>query len=274
MSSPTSATFVIHIEDEEQEENQSTFNVIDWLCMKRQMGLMMTNRSDYWKTIIGVSIHMFLISASICSGVLYGYLLFPKMFEPSGDSEDTKESLSLYKLLYLITSTTLGFIVMIIQESFNYLIQSKLDKRLENIEDDISILKDDVRVLKEDVRVLKDDVRVLKKDVRVLKDDVRVLKDDVRGLKKDLKNLTIKVDTNFQILFDHLGINIPSVPIDLPLEKPKKNGIKLEPLIDTHEEYHAFETTIAFGQNAKHDIQLEHAHQEIRNRSGFIQSDL
>ena len=202
MSSPSSATFVIHIEDEEQEENQSMFNVMDWLCMKHQMAhIMIPKGLDDWKSIIGLSIHMFLISTSICSGVLYGYLLFPKMFEPSGDSEDTKESLSLYKLLYLITSTALGFMVMIIQESFNYLIQSKLDKRLENIEDDISILKEDVRVLKE---------------------DVRVLKEDVRGLKKDLKNLTIKVDTNFQILFDHLGINIPSPPMDLPIEKLKK----------------------------------------------------
>lgn len=58
-----------------------------------------------------------------------------------------------------------------------------LRKKVDTIEDDVTVLKQDVAVLKEDVEVLKEDVAVLKQDVAILKEDVKALKDDVASLK-------------------------------------------------------------------------------------------
>lgn len=60
----------------------------------------------------------------------------------------------------------------------------RMDMRLTNVEQDVSVLKSDVSVLKSDVSVLKRDVDILKKDSRWLKGDSveRKYRDSAAGL--------------------------------------------------------------------------------------------
>ena len=56
------------------------------------------------------------------------------------------------------------------------------NRRLDNIEADITVIKDDINVVKGDITVMKDDINVMKGDISVTKNDVSVIKDDINGL--------------------------------------------------------------------------------------------
>ena len=56
------------------------------------------------------------------------------------------------------------------------------NRRLDNIEADITVIKDDINVMKDDITVMKDDINVMKDDISVTKNDVSVIKDDINGL--------------------------------------------------------------------------------------------
>ena len=56
------------------------------------------------------------------------------------------------------------------------------NRRLDNIEADITVIKDDINVMKGDITVMKGDVNVMKDDISVTKNDVSVIKDDINGL--------------------------------------------------------------------------------------------
>ena len=49
------------------------------------------------------------------------------------------------------------------------------NRRLDNIEADITVMKDDINVMKGDITVMKDDINVTKNDVSVIKDDINGL---------------------------------------------------------------------------------------------------
>lgn len=65
----------------------------------------------------------------------------------------------------------------------------KVNDKLDNIEQDVTILKEDVSELKQEVAELKEDVSGLKQDVAILKEDVSGLKQDVAILKEDVSSL-------------------------------------------------------------------------------------
>ena len=56
------------------------------------------------------------------------------------------------------------------------------NRRLDNIEADITVIKDDINMMKGDITVMKDDINVMKGDISVTKNDVSVIKDDINGL--------------------------------------------------------------------------------------------
>ena len=56
------------------------------------------------------------------------------------------------------------------------------NRRLDNIEADITVIKDDINMMKGDITVMKDDINVMKDDISVTKNDVSVMKDDINGL--------------------------------------------------------------------------------------------
>ena len=56
------------------------------------------------------------------------------------------------------------------------------NRRLDNIEADITVIKDDINVMKDDISVTKNDINVMKDDISVTKNDVSVIKDDINGL--------------------------------------------------------------------------------------------
>ena len=56
------------------------------------------------------------------------------------------------------------------------------NRRLDNIEADITVMKDDINVMKDDISVTKNDVSVMKDDIAVTKNDVSVIKNDINGL--------------------------------------------------------------------------------------------
>ena len=226
----TSTHYIIMVE---QYVLRPQFNVIRWLCMKRTMDNLAPTHSTIYKIAIGSLMRVLMLTTSICSGIVYGYFLFPKMFEPTHDVENTE----MYKLQYILTSTSASLIVMIFQEMINYAMQSKLDNRLEHIESDIDVFKEDVRVLKEDVGVLKEDLREFK----------------------------INVYYNFNRLFDYLGIP-PEPAVDLPLHKQKHNETVIEPLIDTRSEFKSINEKVVFGPSAQHNFKLEQSHVELRKR--------
>ena len=68
------------------------------------------------------------------------------------------------------------------------------NRRLDNIEADITVIKDDINVMKGDITVMKDDINVMKDDITVMKGDVNVMKDDVSVTKNDVS--VIKDDIN------------------------------------------------------------------------------
>ena len=68
------------------------------------------------------------------------------------------------------------------------------NRRLDNIEADITMIKDDINVVKGDITVMKDDINVMKGDITVMKDDINVMKDDVSVTKNDVS--VIKDDIN------------------------------------------------------------------------------
>lgn len=68
------------------------------------------------------------------------------------------------------------------------------NRRLDNIEADITVIKDDINVMKGDITVMKDDINVMKDDITVMKDDVNVMKDDISVTKNDVS--VIKDDIN------------------------------------------------------------------------------
>ena len=63
------------------------------------------------------------------------------------------------------------------------------NRRLDNIEADITVMKDDINVMKGDITVMKDDISVTKNDVSVIKDDISVTKNDVSVIKDDINGL-------------------------------------------------------------------------------------
>ena len=68
------------------------------------------------------------------------------------------------------------------------------NRRLDNIEADITVIKDDINVMKGDITVMKDDINVMKDDITVMKDDINVMKDDISVTKNDVS--VIKDDIN------------------------------------------------------------------------------
>ena len=60
------------------------------------------------------------------------------------------------------------------------------NRRLDNIEADITVMKDDIAVTKNDITVMKDDIAVTKNDITVMKDDITVMKDDITVMKDDI----------------------------------------------------------------------------------------
>ena len=70
----------------------------------------------------------------------------------------------------------------------------KVNDKLDNIEQDVTILKEDVSELRQEVTELKEDVSGLKQDVAVLKQDVSGLKQDVSELKDRMDRLEYKMD--------------------------------------------------------------------------------
>ena len=68
------------------------------------------------------------------------------------------------------------------------------NRRLDNIEADITVIKDDINVMKGDITVMKDDINVMKDDITVMKGDVNVMKDDISVTKNDVS--VIKDDIN------------------------------------------------------------------------------
>ena len=60
------------------------------------------------------------------------------------------------------------------------------NRRLDNIEADITVIKDDINVMKGDITVMKGDVNVMKDDITVMKGDVNVMKDDITVMKDDI----------------------------------------------------------------------------------------
>ena len=63
------------------------------------------------------------------------------------------------------------------------------NRRLDNIEADITVIKDDINVMKGDITVMKDDITVMKDDINVMKDDISVTKNDVSVIKDDINGL-------------------------------------------------------------------------------------
>ena len=63
------------------------------------------------------------------------------------------------------------------------------NRRLDNIEADITVIKDDINVMKGDITVMKGDITVMKDDINVMKDDVSVTKNDVSVIKDDINGL-------------------------------------------------------------------------------------
>ena len=60
------------------------------------------------------------------------------------------------------------------------------NRRLDNIEADITVIKDDINMMKGDITVMKDDIIVIKDDITVMKDDINVTKDDINVMKEDI----------------------------------------------------------------------------------------
>ena len=60
------------------------------------------------------------------------------------------------------------------------------NRRLDNIEADITVMKDDINVMKDDITVMKDDIIVIKDDITVMKDDIAVTKNDITVMKDDI----------------------------------------------------------------------------------------
>ncbi|MDN5363009.1 MAG: hypothetical protein PWQ91_70 [Eubacteriales bacterium] len=75
---------------------------------------------------------------------------------------------------------------------------NSMDKRLQNLESDVSGLKTDVSALKTDVSTLKTDVSTLKTDVAHLKADVSTLKADVAVLKTEVNRLSNRMDAVYE----------------------------------------------------------------------------
>lgn len=70
----------------------------------------------------------------------------------------------------------------------------RLDTRMTNIAEDISVLKTDVKELKIEVIAIKQNLAVLTKDVNILKDDVALLKVDVAVLKSEVSNIVVDLE--------------------------------------------------------------------------------
>ena len=68
------------------------------------------------------------------------------------------------------------------------------NRRLDNIEADITVMKDDITVMKDDITVMKADIAATKADITVMKADIAVTKDDVAATKSDIG--VIKSDIN------------------------------------------------------------------------------
>lgn len=118
----------------------------------------------------------------------------------------------------------------------------KVNDKLDNIEQDVTILKEDVSELKqevaelkEDVSGLKQDVAILKEDVSGLKQDVTVLKQDVSGLKQDVSELKDRMD-RLEYKMDISNTNISSI---LERQNNLSNEIKIghKELLNKFEKY-------------------------------------
>lgn len=118
----------------------------------------------------------------------------------------------------------------------------KVNDKLDNIEQDVTILKEDVSELKqevaelkEDVSGLKQDVAILKEDVSGLKQDVAVLKQDVSGLKQDVSELKDRMD-RLEYKMDISNTNISSI---LERQNNLSNEIKIghKELLNKFEKY-------------------------------------
>ena len=112
---------------------------------------------------------------------------------------------------------------------------SELKQEVTELKEDVSVLKQDVAILKEDVSGLKQDVAVLKQDVSGLKQDVAVLKQDVSGLKQDVSELKDRMD-RLEYKMDISNTNISSI---LERQNNLSNEIKIghKELLNKFEKY-------------------------------------
>ena len=174
MQSSQSSDFIIEIEEDD------SFTFMNWIYMKQSMALLLPTNSLFVRKLIGSMIHAFMISSTIFSGVLFGYILFLQI-PPNDNAENDLLS---FKILYILTSTIIGSIFVIFEESFSYLIESRVEARISYIEEYIRYVKEKV-----------DDQIEIETPIRVLE------------LIEDVKILSSKLDTNFQNLFDNMKIN-------------------------------------------------------------------
>ncbi len=109
---------------------------------------------------------------------IHNYDLFAKLKdkikkEKSNDIAKAKES----KMARKSKTDTILEVVLSLKNEFNgFKIEvrdefSKVNSRLDKLENDVNILKDDVSNLKQDVNVLKSDVHILKQDMNSLKSE-------------------------------------------------------------------------------------------------------
>lgn len=210
MQSQRSDEYVIVIEG----DDNNTTEFVEWLCMKQSMELLLPNISPSLRNVLGSIIHTFMITTTVFSGVLFGYILFPKMIYPSGTDKDTEEDLLTYKNWYIMTSTFIALVIVVFEEAFSFLIQSRFEERLTKIEEYIQYLNDSDEEDSDD-----DSEEDFHEAVEEPTSDQEVqvdLAQTVNPLIEDIKLLNSKFDRNFKIVFDHLGIKTP--PTDKELE--------------------------------------------------------
>jgi chromosome segregation ATPase len=78
-----------------------------------------------------------------------------------------------------------------------------MHKRLDLVQEDMTVLKEDAGILKEDVSVLKEDVSVLKEDVSVLKEEMKGARADILQIREsqaDLRDRLIEHGEDLKVI--------------------------------------------------------------------------
>ena len=69
------------------------------------------------------------------------------------------------------------------------------NRRLDNIEADITVMKDDIAVTKDDITVMKADIETTKDDITVMKTDIAATKNDITVIKSDITVMKADIET-------------------------------------------------------------------------------